>query len=103
MSDSGHRNRSSRKRPRARHSAEWRSRTVDVMSQAVVRTADLALSGLGAMRRALRRRIRLVLGEVQHLRAAERAIARAFAGLRGDGEPKAERRRVKKSSGREML
>ena len=75
---------------------------MDLMSATVSRTADLAISGLGTIRRALRRRMRVVRGEVEHLRAAERAIAKAFAGLRGDGEAKVEHRRTKKSVGRHV-
>ena len=102
MSESGHRSRSSHKRLRARRDIAWGSRTRDLMSATVARTADLAISGLGAIRRVLRRRMRMVRGEVEHLRAAERAIAKAFAGLRGDGEAKVEGRRMKKSAGRHL-
>ena len=102
MSESGHRSRSSHNRMRTRRTADWGSRTMDLMSATVFRTADLAISGLGTIRRALRRRMRVVRGEVEHLRAAERAIAKAFAGLRGDGEAKVEHRRTKKSVGRHV-
>jgi hypothetical protein len=81
----------------------WRCRTTGLMAIAVTRVADLAASRLKAVKRVLRRRIREVRGEVQHLRAAEQAVARAFAGLRGDGAPKAQRRRMKRSIGRDIL
>lgn len=100
MSESAHRSRSPHKRLRTRRTPDWGSRTMDLMSATVSRTADLAISGLGTIRRVLRRRMRVVRSEVEHLRAAERAIAKAFAGLRGDGEAKTQHKRVKKSAGR---
>lgn len=68
--------------------AEWKDRTRDAIAAFVLGLADFSAPRLSAFRRALRRRIRLLQGEIQHLRATERAVARAFAGLRGDGEPK---------------
>ncbi len=69
------------------------------MPVTVDKIAGVAASTLEAAGRALRRKVRIVRDEVRYLRAAEQAVARAFAGLRGESMP--QRGRVKGSTGRD--